>query len=354
MAIKREVQVCLESTPYYHCYVRCVRRAFLCGNDQLSGENYDHRKQWVVSRLKFLSYIYAVDICAYAVMSNHYHVVLHVDKARALSWSKEQVVERWMQVYAGDTLVDRWQEDPESLNADALAQVNVTIAKWRERLYSISWFMRGINETVARMANQEDNCKGRFWEGRFKSQALLDEVALLSCMAYVDLNPLRAGVEDNLMDSDFSSIQQRLYEHSRRKANKSADEKRLIKRVQQQRRIKELLDLKHLPEASLMPFSSSYSRVSGEVLPFSRDDYFELLYRTSAIIQQEKAGFAPQDSPEVLKRFNVRTEHWLRHVKFFNTNYGFCVGRLDTMRNFVENAHRALGKGVFASSQFYR
>ena len=77
-------QVSLEATPFYHCYVRCVRRAFFsCGDDFSTGENYDHRKQWIVSRLKFLSYVYSIDICAYAIMSNHYHVVLHVDKKRA-------------------------------------------------------------------------------------------------------------------------------------------------------------------------------------------------------------------------------------------------------------------------------
>ncbi len=68
MTMARSTQISLEATPFYHCYVRCVRRAYLCGEDFSTGVNYDHRKQWIVSRLKFLSYIYAIDICAYAVM----------------------------------------------------------------------------------------------------------------------------------------------------------------------------------------------------------------------------------------------------------------------------------------------
>ena len=70
--------------------------------------------------------------------------------------------------------------------------------------------MKNLNEYIAREANKEDNCTGKYWEGRYRSQALLDETALLSCMAYVDLNPIRAGIAKHLQDSDFTSIQERL------------------------------------------------------------------------------------------------------------------------------------------------
>ncbi|MFM4720178.1 hypothetical protein ACEUDU_13305 [Aeromonas bivalvium] len=84
MTIARSRQISLEDTLYYHVVSRCVRRAFLCGEDSHSGQTYEHRRQWVVDKLDLLSQVFAIEICAYAVMSNHYHLVLKVapDKAK--------------------------------------------------------------------------------------------------------------------------------------------------------------------------------------------------------------------------------------------------------------------------------
>ena len=95
MTYARKHLISLQDTPYYHCVARCVRRAWLWRTDDFSGKDYSHRKQWVVDRLKQLTDIFTIDICAYAVMSNHYHLVLHVDKKRAESLSEKDVILRW-------------------------------------------------------------------------------------------------------------------------------------------------------------------------------------------------------------------------------------------------------------------
>ena len=335
MTISRQLQICLEETPFYHCYVRCVRRAFLCGDDYSTGQNFDHRKQWIVSRLKFLSYVYAIDICAYAVMSNHYHVVLHVDKDRALKWTHEEVAERWMQLYNGDLLVDRWLKNPESLDKVTLKEVEKTIEKWRERLYGIDWFMRGVNETIARMANEEEKCKGRFWEGRYKSQALLDDVALLSCMAYVDLNPVRAGIAKDTTDSDFTSIQQRLFDYVKRKPTKNQKEKTIVKRVNDQREIKKSLQLDKLPEAPLMPLGGSAHTDIHFALPFTREDYFNLVDSTGRVIREDKKGFIEQNIPAVIQQLGINSDAWIDHVKKFGERYGRAAGAKNRLKQFA-------------------
>jgi REP element-mobilizing transposase RayT len=354
MTQARENQISLDDTSFYHCYVRCVRRAFLCGSDKATGNNYDHRKQWLVSRIRFLSYIYAIDICAYAVMSNHYHVVLHVDQPRAKNWTDEEVVERWLQLYKGNFLIQRWQNNKTAMTKAELLVIADIIEDWRERLCSISWFMRGINETIARMANEEENTKGRFWEGRFKSQALLDEGALLTCMAYVDLNPVRANVVDDLINSDFTSIQQRLFSYVKSKTKNSATEKKLNARVNYQNQLKTDLNLDELPEADLMPFDGSAHTDVHQALPFTEADYMELVDDTGRVLRSDKRGAINSKLLPLLARLGIRSDQWVEHVKSFQKRYASCAGSPVAMRLFSDNKLKPWCKGVGISGRVYR
>lgn len=351
MTKARKEQVSLEATPFYHCYVRCVRRAYLCGEDRITGENFDHRKQWIVSRLRFLSYIYAIDVCAYAVMSNHYHVVLHVDKARAESWSLQEVAERWMQLYNGHILVDRWLAHPEEIDDATMITVEEIVEEWRSRLFDIGWFMRGVNETIARMANEEENCKGRFWEGRYKSQALLDEAAVLSCMAYVDLNPVRAGMAACLASSDFTAVQQRLAEYAQTHA---VDDAQALKaNVEKQKVLEKELGVQEQPQAPLMPFDGSAHTSIHRALPFTQEDYFDLVDKTGRAIREGKRGFISSEEPPIIQRLGINPDKWVSHVKNFGRNFSIGVGQEKRMQAFAHLLHIGLGKGVRQARQLY-
>ena len=213
MPTARKYQISLSNTPYYHCISRCVRRAFLCGEDKLTGKSYEHRKQWVANKLSELANTFAIDVCAYAIMSNHTHTVLKINLEKSRNWSKKQVIERWTQLFSGGVLIQRYLKGECSTQAE-LNTMDDVIEIWREHLFDIIWFMRCLNEHIARKANEEDKCTGRFWEGRFKSQALLDEQALMACMVYVDINPIRVGIHHTLETSEFTSMAQRIREYS--------------------------------------------------------------------------------------------------------------------------------------------
>jgi REP element-mobilizing transposase RayT len=208
MAYPRTMTVAPDEAGFYHCISRCLRRAWLCGDDPLSGRNFDHRRAWIEARLIHLAGSFAVGLYAWAVMSNHTHVVLRIDPQRPLEWSDAEVAARWARLER--TLDEEIDSARIRMRERTLLQQPERLAEIRERLGSLSWFMRFLNEAIARAANAEDRCTGRFWEGRFKCQALLDEAAVLACMAYVDLNPIRAGLCDTLVNSDFTTIQRRL------------------------------------------------------------------------------------------------------------------------------------------------
>ena len=170
--------------------------------------NYEHRRQWIVDRIGKLTPLFAIDVLAYAIMSNHYHIVVRIRPEQTRDWSNDEVIERWAALFGLPSLLTKFRSG--DCNEAELTVATELLAQRRQRLGNLSWFMKCLNEYIARQANKEDECTGAFWEGRFKSQALLDERALLSCMAYVDLNPIRAAIAKTPAQSDYTSIQARM------------------------------------------------------------------------------------------------------------------------------------------------
>lgn len=325
MTKPRKTQIALETTPYYHCVSRCVRRAFLCGADTHTGLSYEHRRQWIEDKILKLAAIFAVDICAYAVMSNHYHIVFHINKNQAESWNETEVVERWHRLYKGNLLSQKLLRG-QKLNAAERQVLTDIVTNWRERLYSISQFMQILNESIARDANAEDSCTGRFWEGRYKSQALLDEAALAACMAYVDLNPIRAKMATTPEQSDHTSIKQRINQAERAHTPNHA---------QQQS--------KHL-----MPFAGNPRQEMPFGLPFKLTDYLELVDWTGRIIRDDKRGAIPHDTPAIINRLNIEPKHWFYCATQFESRFKGLVGNAHRLKQACEKLNLKRTPGLSA------
>ena len=273
----------------------------------------------------------------------HYHVV---SRERALGWDDREVARRWMALFGGTALVRSFAAG-ETLSEPQLAAVALKVDEYRKRLFDISWFMRCLNEPIARMANAEDNASGRFWEGRFKSQALLDEAALVAAMAYVDLNPIRAGMAQTPEESDYTAIQQRILEQDPKIADRHTDA------------------FENLPEdlqtaiGKLMPFSNQASgdqkaENAERAIPYEIQDYLELVDWSGRAVVEGKRGSISENLPPILERLKIDPA---AYIKFINrsekTRFGNFIGPVEAMRDLAELFGKSFLKGQSAAAQLF-
>lgn len=299
----------------YHVHSRCVRRAFLCGQDPVTGKDYSHRRQWIHDRLKNLASCFAIDIATHAVLQNHVHVILRNRPDVAGQWSDEEVARRWLRL--SSQKLELHEVDPKKLKA-VLADPQ-KLQEYRRRLSSPSWFMRYLNEPVARMANAEDGCSGRFWEERFRCQRILDEASLLACSVYVDLNLIRAMMAETPEQSRFTSAYDRIQDRQiERQSGNSAG-----------------TDKQH--SGWLAPISltgdgfagtAAGRRISDDGLfDFGLDWYLELVDWSGRQIRADKHGAIPAHLAPILDRLHVKGSHWLEAVTQFGRGFHQLVGR---------------------------
>ena len=171
------------------------------------------RKDWVDLRLKELDQIFAISVGGFSIMDNHLHFLLRIDVELASQWSAMEIARRWMTLYPPrgvDRKPMKVTDEFLKLKADNAVWVEET----RKRLSSLVWFMKCLKEPLARLANKQDGCTGAFFEGRYKSIAILDEESLLSVCAYIDLNPVAAGIVSLPEEGLHTSIKERV-EHAK-------------------------------------------------------------------------------------------------------------------------------------------
>ena len=323
MTRPRKEQVSLEDTPYYHLVSRCVRRSFLCGVDERTGKSYEHRRSWIEDRIRLLSSIFAIDICSYAVMSNHIHIVVRLNPAELDDIDAVEIAQRWACLFKGPLLFQKWLSDSNTLDKIETETVLDLIEVYRDRLSDLGWFMKCLNEPIARQANKEDKCTGHFWESRYKSQALLSEEALLSCMAYVDLNPIRAGMAQTPESSEHTSIKERIEPSFN-----------LSDAVKQQVALEALIKF-DLPLKPLAWFEGGVTKNFQQGILFGFEDYLSLVDFTGRCLKPNKRGRIPKHIAPILERVNIDQSTWLDNVGNFEKNYyaRFSKSRVGRLSN---------------------
>ncbi len=363
----------------YQCIGRCVRRAFLCGTDAVSGRDFSHRKVWLQGRFESLASVFAVEICTFSVMSNHFHAVLRIRPDLAAAWSDEEVAYRWACVRAIYRKHKRTIPEPNRAHIDELLKSPKELADRRKRLSSLSMFMALLCEPLAILANKEDRVSGRFWQGRFRSQALLDESAMLACSMYVDLNPIRAGVAATPEQSAFTSAYSRIKGLEARSRRAKRRDKRQAKRrkrasIAKGQRILSVLDRpadawlcefqlderpgkspviaqdkRHAPKPSSKESESPSSnpavvlgpRASDRgFLPLTIHKYLALLDWTGREIREGKTGSIPRNLKPILERLNLNPESWVDLIANFGRWFKGAVGRLDSLDAEAKKTNR--------------
>ena len=335
----------------YHCTSRCVRRAFLCGVDTYSGKNYEHRRAWFRSRLRALSQLFTIDVLAFAAMGTHHHSVIRTRPELAQTLSDEEVVRRWMRVFPRRREGTR-EEIRQAIENEVQATLKTSdVQELRNRLCSVSWFMKSLNEYIARRANQEDGVGGRFWEGRFKCQRLEDDAAILTCMVYVDLNPVRAKLAHSLEDSVFTSAYDRIQAASARKSQKTLSEKNKPRRDQPSNNTSKSFVTATVPRASwLVDLGGSEGPIPG----LTDRSYLNLVDQTGRRIRQCKRGYISPEVTPILEALEIDTTRWVTSVEHYGSLFCRIVGTAEALKRAASAAGKRWFVGRSGSEALFR
>lgn len=338
----------------YHCWARCVRRAFLCGKDPLTGRDFQHRRAWLRDLEEQLAGLFGIEVAFHAEMSNHLHLVLRTRPDVVAGWSDAEVARRWLKIakLKRGSLDEHWEPGPAQVRRQLADARRVQVL--RRRLASVSWFMGAVCEHLARRANQEDGCRGRFWETRFASRELACEGALLVCGMYVDLNPIRAGEAFTPETSLYTSAYDRIVGRQPRTDNQQSDPRR----NDAGRRDRWLceLTLQAGLTAAVTPergVPTAWRASDKGLLPLSLDDYLQLLDWTGRQFRVDKQGSIPTSLAPILERLQVRAENWLETIAEFDSGFGRIVGRVEHLSQAAARLGRRWLQGTRQAAQAF-
>ena len=314
MAIARSRLIDLSVTRWYHCITRCARRAHLLD------EGTSDRREWLEKRIEELAQIFAVGVGGFSVLGNHLHLLLRIEPDVAAGWLDEEVVQSWGRLFPSRDKALRVLPVTAEWIKQRLDDPQ-WIATTRCRLQNVGWFMKCLKEPLARLAIREDEATGAFFEGRYKSIGILDEEALLAVCAYIDLNPVAAGIEPALESSAYTSIKQRdeNVEDRGRIADLAVAQAGSVAGSVAEAGLEESLWLCPIEDRRGLD-----SGREGMLAGFSLGSYFLLVDYTGRLFRDGKAAISAQLAG-VFNRLEVSAERWTSRLEAFRN--GRLLGR---------------------------
>lgn len=328
----------------YHLFVRCVRRSFLQGFDDYSGKDYSHRKFWVPKQMMHLLKAYAIEIVAYAGMDNHYHLIARNRPDLLKDLSPFEIAARWLIIHPTKEMRIEKRKTPSKEELEATLLKN-DAEKLRSRLSDISWFMWDLNQYIAVKANREDKCKGAFFESRFSSQILANDAAILTCMIYCDLNPIRAKIADSIETSIHTSgyvrYQAEVAKNNLLKAEELKENKpnkKLNKRQEKEIKIQKGIAKKVDWLSPLEKFDLNLKDNSRKpILNITTNKYLDLLDFTGREYHKDKPGIIPGTIAPILAVMGLSQKQWFERLKNYGKWYYRVLGPLiDLKEKLIE------------------
>ncbi|MCG8652093.1 MAG: hypothetical protein MI861_19800 [Pirellulales bacterium] len=316
-----------------HVINRTVRRCFLLGDDSFTGKNFDHRKVWIEELLEQFAACFAIDLLCYAILSNHYHLILRTRPDVVAAWDDTEVARRWLLI-CPHRRIDGKPAEPSQAELNLIRNCPVKLAEIRRRLSDVSWWIRLLNQRVAQRANREEQEKGRFWQDRYRAIRIVDEESLLACAAYVELNPIRAAMAETLETSDHTSVQRRIQAET----DRVGGDKGLPAQERRDAFLAKLTLDEQSGQVGVLPSGSGKRCSDKGFLGIDFASYLELLDWTARQSVLGKRGTTPQETPPILQRLGMGSSSWLELVDHFEQTFVLVAGRCDRVSGLRSHA----------------
>ena len=329
----------------YHCFNRCVRREFLLGNNRQARKDYEYRKDWLRALLIEMAGIFSIDIFKYAVLDNHFHLILRNRPDLAKRWSERKVLRRALQLFPEKfrrlgLFVEPHEPLPKKLLSD-----KCLIEEMRKRLASISWLMKVVQERIARRANREDDVTGAFWAGRFQSKALLDSAAVLSCAMYIDLNPERAGKTTAPEQTKYTSAYDRI------NGLRARDKNRRAEGIAHDGWLCALSTRGDYPDEDLAEAGKRASNDGLLELPLTV--YLKMLDCVCNQLQRGSGELEDSEFVPILERIGIQSSTLIECIQYFGRTWRRAVGGCESMRKQAERVGQEWLQGSSSAKRYF-